>query len=419
MRPELRRKINLLAQGLGLQPFEQPSLFESSNVPPLGEELKNNDGLLLCGENSTYLENMVEENISINFCYIDPPYNTQNKFIYNDDRVSEYSNIWGNHAGWMSFMLPRLYLAKELLSDDGIIAVSIDDYEQHYLKVLLDRVFGEENYLGNIVVCRSKNGKGSKAGIATNHEYVILYRKSNVGKIRGLPDYSGVYDCEDEYGRYKKDGLFRKKGDASKREDRPNMFYPLYYDKDGKVFTENVTGDLNSVLPKDSKGVERRWLWGKEKATTDSWKLYASPKGVIYVKNYASPEKRIKVRSLWTENRYLTERATNEIKEIYNNKVFDTPKPIELIEDLIDACCEPNSTILDFFAGTGTTAHAAHNLNKVDSGRRKVILVESTDEIPSRHEASKSGFKNISEITETRLQYIQNLDTEYIYTAFK
>ena len=144
-------------------------------------------------------------------------------------------------------------------------------------------------------------------------------------------------------------------------------------------------------------------------------KLYASKNGTVYVKNYLVPEKRRKIRTFWDDNKYLTERATKEIKQIYGCKIFDTPKPLGLIEDLIYSCCKNDALIIDFFAGTGTTAHAAYNLNRLDRGNRKVILVEKPQEISNSHIAFKKEFRFISDITEKRLDWIYAQDSSYKY----
>ncbi len=349
---------------------------------------------MLKGDNLDALSLLADKYLeTFDFCYIDPPYNTGTKFVYDDRRNSADSGIWGKHAAWMSFMLPRLVLMHASLNDSGVAAISIDDYEYAHLKILLDHVFGAENHLGTLIVHRSKNGKGSKANIAVSHEQVLLYGKTARAKIHGLPELDlDSYSKQDEYGSYKVDGLFRKKGEASRREDRPSMFFPLYYDSFGNVFTENVGGKLKEALPVDSKGVERRWLWGTGKTAQESWKLYASPKGVIYVKNYLTEEKRVKIRSVWDSSRYLTERATNEITEIYGDKVFETPKPLGLIEDLIKCCASKDALILDYFCGTATTAHAAYNVNHLDGGKRKVLLVEQNTAISKDHIAALKGF---------------------------
>lgn len=384
----------------------------------IAQTIENHDCQLFCGDNLELLNHLtLTYDNQINLCYIDPPYNTKNKFIYNDSRTSKKTSWHGSHLPWMEFMLPRLILAKKLLKDIGIIAISIDDCEQPYLKILLDNIFGEENFIGNIVVSRSKNGNGGKKNIAINHEYIILYGKTTLASISGHLDDMNKYTKKDTYGIYKIDGLFRKKGDASKKEDRPNMFYPLYYDKEGNVFTENPNHHLKTALPIDSHGIERRWLWGKDKASKESWKLFASENGTIYIKNYYTHNKKIKIRSLWDDNRYLTERATKEIKTIFGEKIFETPKPLGLIEDLVFSLSEKDSIIIDFFAGTGTTAHAVNNLNCNDGGYRKTILIEQKENIPNEHIAKKMGFTHISDITKKRLEYINNINPTFSYSV--
>lgn len=396
---------------------DAPPAF-SFKPPPTGVSFEDVDCFLLKGDNLDALRHLTGKHLgAFSFCYIDPPYNTGTKFVYEDRRTSAVSTIWGKHAAWMGFMLPRLVLMRSLLDDSGVAAISIDDYEYAHLKILLDQVFGAENYFGTLIVHRSKNGKGSKAHIAISHEYVLVYGKTSKARIFGLPELDiGSYAKQDERGRYKIDGLFRKKGEASRREDRPNMFYPLYYDAFGNVFADNnSTGSLREVLPIDSKGVERRWLWGADKARAESWKLYASQKGVIYVKNYLTDQKRVKIRSLWDSSLYLTERATNEINAIYGEKVFETPKPLGLIEDLIKCCSKKDGLILDFFCGTATTAHAAFNVNNEDGGSRKVVLVEQQSPIDDTHCAAKRGFRTIADIAEYRLSYIAAQNEAYRY----
>ncbi|XOV81275.1 MAG: site-specific DNA-methyltransferase [Aestuariibacter sp.] len=414
------KKISNLAKGLSLEaPVFLPAPLElragfNDTLP--GKP----DARLMIGDNLSYLRGLViHSSKAVDICYIDPPYNTGSKFIYQDNRKSNNHILFGSHAAWMSFMLPRIYYARELLKSTGIIAISIDDYEYTYLKLLMDRVFGEQNFIGNIVVCRSKNGKGSRKNVATNHEYLLIYGNSSEASLNGEQDQS-QYPKEDEYGRFRTDGLFRKKGDASLKADRPNMHYPLYYDgKTGRVSVDPVDG-WEVAFPKDSKGVERRWLWVKETARERQWQLFASKNGVIYVKNYAgeaNAQKRRKIRTIWSDTNFYTERATNELTGMFGSKVFDTPKPIDFIKKVIDICGDNDSLILDFFAGSATTAQAAYELNKVDLGSRKCILMETDSPIPENHAASEAGFKRISDISVARLKKIKESDENYSFDS--
>jgi adenine-specific DNA-methyltransferase len=413
---DLQSRISKLYQQLSLTGDNVSSIKQ-----PQPLEMLDIDCLLVKSDNLLALTRLVSSRSAvIDFCYIDPPYNTGNYFIYDDKRFGAVDGVWGRHSGWMSFMLPRLATAYELLKEQGVIAVSIDDYEYAHLKILMDTIFGADHYIATLIVNRSKNGKGSKPHVAVNHEYIVLYGRSPLASLFGLPEINeDSYGKSDEHGSFKIDGLFRKKGEGSRREDRPSMFYPLYFDEHGVVYTERVHENLQVTYPVDSKGIERRWLWGLEKATQESWKLYASPKGVVYVKNYLTLGKRIKVRSIWDDVRYLTERATNEVKDIYGDKVFETPKPLGLLEDLISCTTDSDALILDFFAGTGTTAHAAFNLNRKDGGQRKVVLIEENARIPQAHIALQHGFRSVADLTEFRLSKIKDAATDYRYAVVK
>lgn len=385
--------------------------FLAASEVPSGALPSVTQNALLVGENLIYLMQLSSARPkSVDFIYIDPPYNTGSKFIYQDSRKGSRHPILGSHVPWMAFMAQRLFFAKLLLKDTGIIAVSIDDYEQAHLKIVLDMIFNENNYIGTVAVPRSKNGKGSnKNNFATNHEYLHIYGKTSAAKLRGKPDDVENYNLSDKYGKYRVDGLFRKKGDASLRTERPNMFYPLYYNEQGEVFTKPAEG-LKETYPVDSSGVERRWLWGEETAHNNSWKLYASPSGVIYVKNYFGDDKRVKLRSLWENNpAFYTEQATKEIKQIYGAKVFETPKPLPYIQFIVDTFCPPDGLALDFFAGTGTLAHAVESLNVKYGANRTAWLIETDISIPDNHAASSQGFEKIAEITGHRIKYIQSI----------
>lgn len=417
----LHSKISHLGKLLSLHTQQSLALDGIHVTPSVLQPKSLPDSSLFVGDNLIYLLHYATTSPRlIDFCYIDPPYNTGSKFLYHDNRKSNSSGVFGTHPEWMSFMLPRLVAAREMLKNTGVIAISIDDYEYAYLKVLMDRVFGEDNFIGNVIVCRSKNGKGSKRNIAPNHEYLLVYGNTSLAELRGQEDDHSTYNKSDEHGRYRIDGLFRKKGEASLRIDRPNMFYPLYFNKEtGQVSIDSIPG-WREVFPIDSKGIERRWLWGADTARERAWQLYASTKGVIYVKNYAGDEteKRIKVRTLWTDTAFYTERGTNEIKKLFGAKIFDTPKPLEYIKTILDTMATPDALIMDFFAGSGTTAHAAAQLNLMDGGSRKTILIEDNSLIPEKHAAYKSGYRTVAEITNSRLNKISKEIQSFSYCTF-
>lgn len=397
------RLINNAAGHLGFEPYTQ-----LREVSPLAHPL-NTQHTLLRGDNLDALLGLYCAGKAVKAIYIDPPYNTGKRFIY-DDRFVGVDGLFKHQTAWMNFMLPRLLLAYELLEPTGVILVSIDDNVQAYLKILLDEIFGHTNFIAQFVVVRSKNGRGSGKNVALSHEYALAYGKTNSVTFRGRMEQgheAAEYNKEDEYGRYYCPGLFRKKGDDSRREDRPNMYYPLYYAPNGKVYLEPEQG-LREVYPRDSSGVERRWLWGRDTARANSHKLFAGQNGTIYVKKYYDEGRRSKARTLFDSPAYYTEVATKEIKKIYGDKIFETPKPVRLIHDLLDLVdMKDGDIVLDFFAGTGTTAESVSALNHRDGIDRKTILVESNTRIPANHLARKQGYETIADLTHARLNYLQ------------
>jgi len=407
-----------------VQETKEPEMF--SYRTQLNDFLLNaaqeQECLLIGGDNLDALSHINSLSSAIaDLCYVDPPYNTRNKFIYNDSiNSTRKGTLFGAHQGWMSFMLPRLMLVHKVLKDSGFIAVSIDDNEYPYLKILLDVIFGDQNYIGSMVVCRSKNGKGSSRNIAVNHEYLVIYGKSKQCELRGFPDTPDGYEKKDEFGYYKIDGQFRKNGADSLRSDRPNMFYPLFYDKQGKVYVEqNKEKTLTKVVPVDRSGIEKRWLWSKEKASKDSWMLKATPTGNVYVKNYFSESKRKKARSLMLDNGYLSDKGTNELKQVFGSKVFDTPKPIKLLEDVVDLCTDKEALVLDIFSGAGTMAHSVFNLNRYRGSNRKVILMEQDKKLTNGKLVTKTDFDSILSITIQRLKYLKRQDDSFNYEVLK
>jgi adenine-specific DNA-methyltransferase len=353
---------------------------------------------LFTGDNLASLNRHFHEQLeSVDICYIDPPYNTGGNFIYNDNR--------GSHRAWTEFMRPRLAIARSTLKDTGIIAISIDDYEHAYLKVLMDDIFGESNFVGNIVTCRSKNGNGNSRHLAKNHEYILLYGKSKHAMLNGAFEKKN-YSKRDKLGPYNLDGILRKKGDDRLRTDRPNLFYPLYANTQTSEVSTTPILNWVQVLPLDSKGVECRWTWSKETAARQIERLYAGPSGTIYIKSYQHQQRRTKIKSLWLDTVFYTEQATNEITEKFGAKVFDTPKPLALIKRILDTCARHDAVVLDFFAGSGVTACAAFELNAEDGGTRRCILMESDDPIPDNHIARQHGFKLISDITKATVSLL-------------
>jgi len=411
------------------------------------------ENIFIEGENLDVLKVLQKSYFnSIKMIYIDPPYNTGNDFVYNDNfkqdlkayleqsgeldeegklKLAFRKNSKENghfHSKWLNMMLPRLHLAKNLLKDDGVIFISIDDNEQAQLKLLCDEVFGEENFVDTLIVKKSSNGMGSKEGFSTNHDFLLVYKKDLVKSpfigISVSEDYIEKFNKSDEHGRYKVDGLFRKKGRGARKEDSPGCFYPIFGDLNtGKVYLEPKEG-LVEILPYLPNGRFGRWVWSKAFALPQLYRLYVSPKSTVYIKDYWSDNLTEKPRSILDDNAYLTDTATNEIIDLFGEKLFSTPKPNQLLIDLIDSCTVSQDLILDFFSGSGTTAHAVMQLNATDNGNRRFICVQLPEVTDEKSEAFKAGFKNIAEISKERIrragkQIAENHPDKQIDTGFK
>ena len=402
---------------------------KTHNAKPENADSQN---LLIRGDNLEVLKHLKNAyTSSVKMIYIDPPYNTgSDGFVYRDDRkftpaeLARLANIdedeaaqildftdkgSNSHSAWLTFMYPRLYVARELLREDGVIFISIDDNEAAQLKLLCDEVFGEGNFVDTLTIKKSANGMGSKDGYSTNHDFILIYLKEKQNNmffgITVSEDYIESFNKEDEFGRYKTDGLFRKKGRSARREDSPNCFYPIYADLEtGKVYlNQNSKNKLLEIFPKLPNGKDGRWIWSPDFANNKLYRLYASPKGTVYVKDYWHDELREKPRSILEDSSYLTDTATNEIINLFGSKVFSTPKPISLLIDLIDNCTHINEIILDFFAGSGTTAHAVIELSRKYNQQRNFISVQITDDL---HEAYKKANKDGKEIIQNAINWL-------------
>ncbi len=332
--------------------------------------------------------------------YIDPPYNTRteaNTFAYNNNF---------NQSAWLTFMRNRLKVAKELLAEDGIIFIDIDHYELFYLGVLTDEIFGYENRLGVLAVVHNLSGRYN-GYFSVAHENKIVYAKNkDKAVIKEFSyDNSKDYPLEDEISKYKTSGLQRT-GAGSRREDRPNLFYPIYYSpKSNEICLDKKAGYIE-ILPIDGKGVERRWRWEKT-TVAENWKTELLVKEVkgkhkIYTKDRIKGDR---PKTLWQDRKYSGKSGTNELKKLVGEGAFSYPKSVDLVKDSLQISTNKDDIILDFFGGSGTTAQAVLELNKEDNGSRKFILVEQMNYIEST--------------TTTRINnYIKQnrMDVTFVYT---
>lgn len=324
----------------------------------------------------------------VDVIYIDPPYNRgSNDFKYNDDYVNPEDSF--RHSKWLSFMHKRLRLARNLLSDNGVIIMSIDDHEQANLKLLCDEIFQPQNFLGCLPTIMNLKGNQDQTGFAGTHEYTLVYAKDKSSMSLGSFDVDEEALEEewqqDETGWWKQGAGLKSTGANGPREKRPNLFYPLYVKPDGTEVTPDKKAGYDEVLP-ITDGREMTWRWQASTARELSGDLIAngtSPNWTIYKKQRPElgdlPSK--KPKSIFYKPKYSTTNGTNELKAILGERAFDYPKPVELVHDLVKiASSKKDALVLDFFAGSGTTGQAVLTLNARDGGTRKFILCTNNEE---------------------------------------
>ena len=388
-------------------------------------ENKDSQNVYISGDNLDALKHLVKSySGKVKCIYIDPPYNTgSDGFVYNDkfkftaEELEEKLSISeeqaqrifamttrgaASHAAWLTFMMPRLQYAKDLLSDDGVIFISIDDNEQANLKLLCDYVFGEECFIGNIVRPTGQTTGQDSGGLGSSFDYMLAYSKNADFELNGLEltekDKLRFQD-QDDVGFYAYDQL-RKTGSNDKREDRPNMYYGI----------ENPDGEI--LYPIAAAGYES--CWRVEKKTYDNlvkegfilWKKSKREDGEIwwpYVKYYLDGRTK-RPSPLWADLEG-NKKAARKVRDLFDGvKVFDYPKPVDLLERVVQIATAPDSIIVDFFGGSSTTAHAVMQKNSEDGGNRKYILVQLQEECKPDSEAAKAGYKTIDQIGMERIK---------------
>ena len=342
---------------------------------------------LLEGDNlhSLYLLEKTHKD-RIDLIYIDPPYNTGNKdFIYSDSAIDLEDGF--RHSKWLSFMSKRLKIARKLLSDRGVIFISIDDNEQSQLKMLCDEIFGEEHFLGLITVVGNPRGR-DYGGIAKMNDYILVYSKTSKYILNKIEDEEHKFKTTDEYGGFELREL-RNRNIKFNDNNRPNLCYPFYVNPNDfdehnllSISLEKDETHTIEVMPAKSQGIQTVWRWGKEKSLKNlniniKAKKMKEEGRYMIVEKYR--DEKVMPRSVWWDKNTNTEKGTLLLKEILGDKSFDYPKPVELIQRICEMGTDKDSIVLDFFAGSGTTGQAVMNLNKVDNGNRKFILCTNNE----------------------------------------
>lgn len=396
-----------------------PESIDTENIYIEGDNL---DALKLLQE--TYLG-------KIKMIYIDPPYNTGADLIY-DDNFSQEQGLYagisaqfdddGNrlventesngrfHTNWLNMLYPRLRLSKDLLSIDGVIFISIDDNENNNLKKICDEVFGATNFIGQITVVGNPRGR-DYGGIARMHDYILVYRKSESAELNLIEDKENEFKLFDDLGGFELREL-RNRNIKFNKENRPNLYYPFFVDpntedKNGlhPISLDSMDGWIE-LWPLESQGINVVWRWGKEKSQKNlNVNIMAKPMrngSYMIVEKYR--ESRVMARSVWWDKDTNTEKGTLLIKELMDGKVFDYPKPVELIQRIVEMGTSAGDIVLDFFSGSGTSAHALLNMNAKDDGGRLFIMIQLPESAEGNTDARKAGFKTICDIGEERIR---------------
>lgn len=384
-----------------------------------GKEINGDDekpvNLLIEGDNyhSLAVLNFTHQE-AIDLVYIDPPYNTgNNDFIYNDRIKNNYvqKDDPFRHSKWLAFMEKRLKLAKKLLKPSGLLFMSIDDNEVAQLRLLTDEIFEEKNFVATLPTIMNLKGNQDQFGFAGTHEYTLVYAKditrAKIGQFLLNEDDMDDWE-EDQEGFFKKGANLKATGVNAPRAKRPNLFFPIFFTKTGDFYVADDDKAKNKndikILP-ITDGKEMSWRWSKDKIRNEKNNLIIEKNNgtiSIYKKQRPAlgdlPSK--KPKTIFYKPEYSSGNGTAQLKELFGEKVFNNPKPIDLIRDFVILASPKNGIILDFMAGSGTTGHAVLALNKEDSGNRQFILCTNnennicTDVCYPRLKKVIKGYKN-------------------------
>ncbi|HEJ7970196.1 TPA: site-specific DNA-methyltransferase [Serratia marcescens] len=410
-----------------------PSTGTLRPCPEESVDWATTQNLMIEGDNLEVLKLMQKSYAGkVKLIYIDPPYNTGKDFVYPDnfqDNIKNYLELTGQidggqkissnteasgryHTDWLNMMYPRLKLANSMLRKDGVIFISIDDAEVTRVRCICDELFGEENFLATICWERADSPRMDADYFSTKHDYIVAYAKSlenfqvNRRAYEGdnLPDH---FNKKDQDGRiYYLKPLRAMGGQGETRAARPHLFYPI------------IAPDGSEVYPKLQGGGDGAWRWSRNKLNENLGKIEWTnssggwaPSYRIYAdESSGKPPETI----FYNEDVGSNRTSTAEVKDLFDNvKVFDTPKPINLIRRLLELGSSNNDIIMDFFAGSGTTGHAVLAQNASDNGSRRYVLVQLPESLDSARKEQKTAadfcqklgkLRTIAELTKERLR---------------
>lgn len=406
------------------------------------ERNANSENIYITGDNLDALKHLSKSYRGAFDCvYADPPYNTGGDgFTYNDsfdftvqslvdtigvseDEAERILDLQGkaSHSAWLTFMLPRLVLAKQLMSREGLLFLSIDDNEVADLRMLCDEIFGEENFIADIIPISNPGGR-DYTKIAVTNEHLLLYGATPDAVVYEV-QADTEFAFEDSRGGFEPREL-RNRNPKFTPANRPNLFYPFYLDPDSRdengfysVSLEKLGTHAIEVLPYNSAGAESVWRWGMKlagdnivvgdiEASNVVGKRTRDGAWRIHEKNRRTTKK---VKSVWDDSGMRTEDGTRRVRDLFGRTVFDHPKPVNLLLRCVEMSTTEDSLVLDFFSGSAGMAEAVINMNATDGGNRAFVMMQIDEEIvPSRSDASlaayEMGFRTIDEIGRKRIE---------------
>ena len=446
---ELNSNVDIIKEGyslnfLGKQYAKMLSSLDTETiVVPDNENNKkveniNSENIYISGDNLDVLKHLVKSYTNkIKCIYIDPPYNTgSDGFVYNDkftfnanelkekldiseeesQRILNMTNSKSSsHSAWLTFMYPRLYVARQLLKDDGVIFISIDQNEESNLHLLCNNIFGEENLLGILPTVMNLKGNNDEFAFSGTHEYTVVYSKNKENcKIHEFDISEEELELwlEDEIGLYKKGANLKSTGGNAPREKRPNLYFPLYISEKSNYCSVYRKSETDIEVFPLTNGIEMSWRWGKEKFQKQCDDIIISNDNneiSIYKKQRPSLGElpTTKPKSIFYKPYYSSGNGTNRIKKLFGDKVFKNPKPIELIYDFLQLVMDDGDIILDFFAGSGSTADSVMKFNSSKNLKISYILVQINEDLENNLQTAKIDDKELLQKMINCLQNVQ------------
>ncbi len=442
-----------------------PSTGTLRPCPDESVEWDTTQNLMIEGDNLEVLKLLQKSYAGkVKLIYIDPPYNTGKDFVYPDnfqDNIKNYLELTGQvesgrkvssnteasgrfHTDWLNMLYPRLKLARSLLRQDGVVMISIDDKELNHLRAVANEIFGEETFVASVNVVANMKGRNDKKHIAACHEYLVIYAAPSFIS-NGLPltdEQKAAFKFVDENGNKYALRDLRKRGGPDRREDRPKMFFPIFWDEaTGKCSLERSTPSDIEILPFRGDGAEGRWRWGMEKVAKHlDWlkakrsdrsgrldvehRLYLDPSVSVDDESdeddeddEGSIERTSKPKSIWIGGEFSSDSGKRALKELLPGTTFDFPKSVELIRTCVLLASAKNDLVLDFFAGSATTAQAVMTQNAIDGGTRRFVVVQLPEPLNPLEKEQKASAafcdslgvpRNVAELTKERVRRAGN-----------